>query len=351
EIADVLAFPAEWYRSQELRVRLSTSVVSIDPAAHSLKLDTGETVQWDRLVIASGACPFMPPIPGIERKGVFSVRTAADALALREWAAGRKRAVVIGGGLLGLETARGLRDTGLDVSVLEFADRLLPRQLDDGGAQFLQRAVEKLGISIVTSAETATIDGVDVVTAVSLKDGRSLDAEAVVVSTGVRSSIGFLEGSGIETNRGIVVDGGMRTSAADAFAVGDVAEFEGVTWGIVPVALAQAAVAARFLTGDESKPYVPVPPSNALKITGMSVFSSGVPVCDTEGCVEHVSADESAGVYRKVVLQGGVIVGAIVMGSRVGVRELGTMIERGLEIGHFGDELVSDTFDFKGVLL
>ncbi len=350
EIADVLAFPADWYASKGIDVQLSTTVASVDPASHSLTLDTGENVEWDKLVVASGADAFVPPIPGVDLGGVFSVRSAGDALALREWVQGRKDAVVIGGGLLGLESARGLCHAGLDVTVLEFADWLLPRQLDEQGAALLQRAVEKIGITILTSAQTETIQGEGSVTGVSLKDGRTIPAEAVVVSTGIRSAISFLEGSGIATDRAVIVDEGMRTSVPDVYAVGDVAEFQGISWGIVPVAIAQADVAARFVTGDESKPYVPVPPSNTLKITGIHVFSVGESACGQEGCVEYVHSDESAGLYRKVVLEDGVLVGAIVIGSRTGVRELGTMIGRGLDVGHHGDALVTETFDFKAAL-
>ncbi len=350
ELDDVLAFPADWYASKRIDVRLSTTVASVDPAAHTLTLDAGETVEWDKLIVASGANAFVPPIPGVDLDGVFSVRSAGDALALREWARNRKEAVVIGGGLLGLESARGLCHGGLDVTVLEFADWLLPRQLDEDGAALLQRAVEKIGMTILTSAHTETIEGSGSVTGVTLKEGRTIPAEAVVVSTGIRSAISFLEGSGIATDRAVIVDEGMRTSAPDVYAVGDVAEFEGVTWGIVPVAIDQAEVAARFATGDESEPYIPVPPSNTLKITGIHVFSSGESACGPEGCVEYVLSDESAGLYRKVVLQDGIIVGAIVIGSRTGVRELGTMIERGLDVGRHGDALVTETFDFKAAL-
>ncbi len=350
ELDDVLAFPADWYASKRIDVRLSTTAVSVDPGAHTLTLDSGETLEWDRLIVASGAHAFVPPIPGVDLDGVFSVRSAGDALALREWVQGRKDAVVIGGGLLGLESARGLRHGGLNVTVLESADWLLPRQLDESGAALLQKAVEKLGIAIITSAQTESIQGEGSVTGVSLKDGRSIPAAAVVVSTGIRSAFSFLEGSGITTDRAIVVDEGMRTSAPDVFAIGDVAEYEGISWGIVPVAIAQAEVAARFVTGDESKPYVPVPPSNTLKITGINVFSAGASSCDSEACVEYVHSDESTGLYRKVVLQDGIIVGAIVIGSRIGVRELGTMIDQGLDVGRHGDALVTETFDFKGSL-
>jgi len=350
EIDDVLGFPTDWYESKRIDVRLSTTVASVDPSSHIITLESGETIEYDRLVIASGAHAFVPPIPGVGLNGVFSVRSAGDALAVREWVKGKERAVVIGGGLLGLETARGLRHAGLDVTVLEFEDRLLPRQLDDRGAAMLQRAVEQLGLAVLTSAQTEKIEGDGVVSGVLLKDGRTIPAEAVVVSTGIRSATQFLDDSGVEIERGVVVDEGMRTGIPDIYAVGDAASYQGMNWGIVPVALAQAEVAARYITGDETKPYVPVPPSNTLKITGVDVFSAGVSACETEGCNEYVSEDEQSGRYRKVVLQDGRLVGAIVVGSRVGVRELGAMIERRQDVGSLGEELVSETFDFKGAL-
>ncbi len=350
ELDDALAFPPDWYESRDIDVRLSTRVASIDPRSRSVSLESGETVDYDRLIIASGAHPFVPPIPGAGLDGVLAVRTADDAMALRDRARERKRAVVIGGGLLGIETARGLRHHGLDVTVLEFADWLLPRQLDETGASFLREEVEKLGIGILTAARTSSIDGEGTVESVSLEDGSTLPAEIVVVSTGIRSTLDFLEGSGIATDRGIVVDDGMRTSVEDIFAIGDAAEHDGVIWGIVPVALAQAAVAARFALGDESEPYVPVPPSNTLKITQIDVFSAGETACTGGNCTEYVHADEDAGVYRKVVLRDGIITGAIVIGSRTGVRELGSMIERRQDVGEHGEELVRETFDFKAAL-
>ena len=273
ELDDILMLPPDWYASRGIDVRLSATVTSVDPASHSLALDTGETVEWDRLVIASGADAFVPPIPGVDLDGVFSVRSVSDALALREWVHGRRNAVVIGGGLLGLELARSLSHAGLEVTVLEFADWLLHRQLDEDGAALLQSALRGLGIGTLTSAQTDAILGDGHVARVALKDGRTIPAEAVVVSTGVRSTISFLDGSGIQTDRAVVVDEGMRASTPDVFAVGDAAEYQGVSWGIIPVALAQAEVAARFVTGDESQPYVPVPPSNTLKVAGIYVFS------------------------------------------------------------------------------
>lgn len=346
ELPDIILNPPEWYEERGIDVRLASPVGAIDPDAGVVTLESGESVGYDRLLVASGSNPFVPPVDGVDKKGVFTLRTADDAIAIREWANDVSDAVVVGGGLLGLETARGLRAAGLDVNVLERSDYLLPRQLDPRGAEILEAEIRKLGIGIVKNASTAAVDGESRTSGVVLEDGKRVAGGLVLFSTGVRCAASLAAEAGLETDRGIVVDCSMRTSAPDVYAAGDVASFEGVSWGIIPVALAQAEVAARTMTDSEGQEYCAVVPSNTLKITGIDVFSAGTVSCEGD-CDEHVESDPGRGRYRKVVIRDGKIVGAIVIGSRKGVKELGAMIDARADVGKWGARLASEDFDFK----
>jgi nitrite reductase (NADH) large subunit len=350
DVAGAIVFPPSWYESRGLTLNVSTAVVSVDTGTRSVVLVDGRAVRYDRLLIATGADPFVPPIPGAGRRGSFTLRTADDAMAIRDWARRATRAVVIGGGLLGLEAARGLRATGLDVTVLEGADRLLPRQLDPRAARLLESEIEKLGMKVVKGAATTEIAGGENVQEVVLAGGDRLPCDVVLISTGVRCSAGFLAGSGIEIKQGVVVNCDMETNAPGVYAAGDVGEFEGRSWGIIPVALAQAEAAARSITGDRSEKNCRVAPSNSLKITGIDVFSAGVQSCPDAACEEMVNEDAARGLYRKAVVKDGRILGAIVIGSKKGVKEIGIMIDRGIPVDRRGPSIVDEDFDFKGAL-
>ncbi len=350
ERAAITVNPPEWYESRRINVHLSTPVASMDPLKREIFLEDRVRVSYDRLLLASGCDPFVPPVEGVGKDGVFTLRTVDDALAIRDWAKGTDRAVVVGGGLLGLETARGLRAAGLDVCVLEHADRLLPRQLDGAGARVLESDIARLGIRVIRGAMTVKVDGGTRATGVVLEDGTKVSGGLVLFSTGVRSVTGFLSGGGLTIERGVVVDRHMRTSAAGVYAAGDVAEFEGVVQGIIPVAVAQADAAAKAIAGAPGDGYRAVVPQNTLKIAGIDVFSVGTVSCSDGSCDEFVEEDASVGRYRKVVVRGGRIVGAIVIGSRRGVRELGTLIAEGVPVGRWCAAIAREDFDFHRAL-
>lgn len=344
---DIYAHPPDWYDSRRINIHLSRSVTSVDANEKSVTIDGEERLGFDRLLIASGSDAFVPPIEGVERGGVFSLRTADDALAIRERAVQSTRAVVVGGGLLGLEAARGLQLVGLDVTVLERAERLLSRQLDEGGAQALGASIAAFGIDVRLGVTTETIEGGAEVSGVVLSDGTRCPCELLVVSAGVRSTTGFLEGSGIETERGVVVDGRMATNLPGVYAAGDVAEFEGVVWGIIPVAIAQAGTAARSIGGLEDAPPPAAVPYNRLNIAGVDVFSAGIVECTDASCREYVEEDRESGVYRRVLVRDGVAVGAIVVGSRTGANELNRLIQERTAVGKWEDGLAREDFDFS----
>lgn len=343
---DIIAYQPDWYESRRIGLHLSEPVRSVDVDSSVVLLGGGRSVSYDSLLVATGADPFVPPIEGAGSGGVFVLRTIDDALAVRDRASGAERAVVIGGGLLGLEAGRGLQNAGLGVTVLEGADRLLPRQLDAGGAAVLLKDVDRLGIAVRTSANVSRIEGGGEVSGVSLDDGTTFPCELVLVSTGVRSAVAFLDGSGVKIDRGIVVDPVMRSNVPNLLAAGDVATLEGMVGGNIPVAISQAEAAAGSIARSPDAAPARAVSYNTLKIAGVDVFSAGVTECSDESCREYVHEDGGAGIYRKVVVRGGVIEGAMVVGSRTGVRQLNGLVQSRADVSRWGDAIAREDFDF-----
>ncbi|MCK4316150.1 MAG: NAD(P)/FAD-dependent oxidoreductase, partial [Anaerolineae bacterium] len=313
---DALYFrPPEWYAERGIHLHLGVRATSLDPAAHRLTLEghgrrpaPARSVEYDRLLLATGGRPFVPPFEGTDREGVFTLRTLDDALAMKTYARDVRSAAVIGGGLLGLETARALRTAGLETTVIEFAPYLLPRQLDAEGAQVLQALLEAQDLHILTDAATEAILGHERATGVRLKDGRVVDGELVLVSTGIRSRVELAREAGLEVNRGVVVDEQLRTSGADVYAAGDAAEFEGRVYGIIPAATEQAQVAAANMVAGGSATYSGTTPANTLKIVGIDLTCLGDATATGDEFVILRKVGAAAGVYRRLTLRDGKIV-------------------------------------------
>lgn len=323
----VLMRPLSWYEEKGVHVHLQSPVVRLEPGQKQIVLADGTGVAYDRLLLAAGSRPFVPPVAGVEKQGVFTIRTLKDALAIQEYAAGRKKALVVGGGLLGLEAARGLQGLGLEVVIVEFFPQLMAAQLDEQGAAILKEFAESQGYRVVLGTSAQEILGEEKVTGVMLKDGQTFDVQMVVVATGVRSNIALAQEAGLQVDRGVIVDGYMRTSAPDIYAAGDVASFEGRIWAIVPIAQAQARVAAANMAG-ESLVYEEVPPSTTLKVVGIEVSSFGE-AKPKDGEFEEIRQSDPANrVYKKIVLRDGKIVGAIVIGDKALAKTLESLIEQ-----------------------
>ncbi|MBN1260095.1 MAG: NAD(P)/FAD-dependent oxidoreductase [Anaerolineae bacterium] len=317
----------DWYEERGIYVHLNSLVVDVDPEAKQIVLKDGARVGYDRLLLAPGSCPFVPPIAGADKQGVFTIRTLQDALDIKAWACECKKAVVVGGGLLGLEAARALKGMGLDVTIVEFKPWLMPVQLDQEGAAVLQAFVEAQGYHVILNDSAKTIAGDDAVSGVVLGSGKSLDARMVVIAAGVRPNVTLAEKIGLEVNRGIIVDAQMRAGAPDVYAAGDAVRFQGICWAIVPTAQAQARIAAANMAGDTAT-YENIAPSTALKVVGVEVSSMGaVHPSDDENYDEVRVVDAEGTTYKKIVLHHGVIVGAIVIGDRLLAKELGKRIE------------------------
>ncbi|MCK4449108.1 MAG: NAD(P)/FAD-dependent oxidoreductase [Anaerolineae bacterium] len=354
---DALYFrPPEWYAERGIHLHLGVRATSLDPAAHRLTLEghgrrsaPARSVEYDRLLLATGGRPFVPPFEGTDREGVFTLRTLDDALAMKTYARDVRSAAVIGGGLLGLETARALRTAGLETTVIEFAPYLLPRQLDAEGAQVLQALLEAQDLHILTDAATEAILGHERATGVRLKDGRVVDGELVLVSTGIRSRVELAREAGLEVNRGVVVDEQLRTSGADVYAAGDAAEFEGRVYGIIPAATEQAQVAAANMVAGGSATYSGTTPANTLKIVGIDLTCLGDATATGDEFVILRKVDAAAGVYRRLTLRDGKIVGAILLGDTQSVRPVKQLIATGRDVSAYGERLLDKSFDLRAL--
>ena len=347
---DLFFRPPSWYAERGIKLHLGVQATALDPAAHRLTLSDGSRAEYDRLLLATGGKPFVPPCQGTDKAGVFNLRTLADAMAIKTYAQDAGTAVVIGGGLLGLETARALHTAGLDVTVVEFFPYLLPRQLDVEGAQVLEALLEAQGLKTLTGGATEAILGDGKANGIRLQDGRVVPGELVLFSTGIRSEVELAKSAGLEVNRGIIVDGHLQTSAEDVFAAGDAAEFEGRVYGIIPPAIDQARAAAANMTAPGSATYSGSMPTTTLKVAGAELASLGECVVEGDDYTQLRHADVSAGHYRKFVLRDGRIVGAILLNDKQRVRPASQLIERSVDVSAHADRLLDDGFDLTSLL-
>lgn len=330
----LLRRPLSWYEERGIQIKLGQPVTDVDTGEKTVTINHHETVPYDKLLLAMGSLPFVPPIKGAKDKaGVLTWRTLEDTLEMEKTAVSCHNVIVIGGGLLGLEAARGLKSFCAKTTVLEVFPRLMPRQLDVEGARLLQNFVEGLGVKVIVGARTEEIEGNDRVTGVRLQDGQVLPAQTVVIAAGVRGNTTLAEKAGIKVDRGVVVDDHMATSAQDVYAAGDVAVYKGYSWAIAPIAQAQARVAAGNMAGEETV-YDVVVPSTTLKVVGIDVSSVGTVNPEEDGYQEIRNLDQEAGTYKKVVLHDDIIVGSIVINDRTLARDLENKIASKTPITH-----------------
>jgi nitrite reductase (NADH) large subunit len=343
----IFAFPADWAEKQKIEVRLGQEVTALDPARKAVEVDRTGWVQGDKIVLATGASPLLPSIPGIERKGVFSLRTLDDAVSLLEFLAGGPEVVILGGGLLGLEIARAILKRGLkQVTVVEYFNRLLPRQLDEIGARLLQSQMEKMGLRFLLGKEAVEISGKETVSQVRFKDGSFLSAGAVVIASGIKPRLELASKAGLAANRGVLVDDNLQTNQPGIYAAGDVSEHRGRIYGLIPAAFDQARVVAYNLAGQEKK-YEGTVPANTLKVAGIFLTSAGQILPEGEGFEVLSRLDEEGGLYKKLVLKDGRLVGAIWLGSKKGSVEITRLVQARKNPGPYKSDLLTDDFDFS----
>lgn len=309
---DLFIHPAEWYQEQQVQLLLGTEVSALHLAEHAVQLNDGRRLPFDKLLLAAGANPFIPPIPGADRRGVTSLRTVQDADYLLEACAAGARCVCIGGGLLGLETAGALARRGAQVTLLEGHGWLLPRQLNERAGQILGEHVGRIGITLWKKAKTREILGDEHVRGVLLEDGSTVPADLVVIATGIRSNCSLAQRAGLEVKQGVLVNNQLITSHPDVLAAGDVAEHNGVVYGLWTASQAQGAIAGRNLAGAGAE-FTGLPRSSTLKVLGLDLFSIGqIMPTDAGG---QVVEEERDGRYYRFVFQEGRLVGAILLGD------------------------------------
>ena len=303
---------AEALGGLSITYRPGTHVAAVERDEKQLRLASGDALPYRTLVLALGATPVRLPLPGADLPGVLAYRTLGDVRAMIEAARAGGAAVVIGGGLLGLEAAAGLARRGMTVTVVHAVDRLMERQLDDAASRMLRARLAEQGVEVVLGAASAAIEGDRRVEAVLLSDGRRIPAVLVVVAVGIRPNAALARDAGLAVGRGIVVDAAMRTSDPHVLAIGECAEVEGTCCGLVAPALAQAEVAALTVLG-EAASYAQVQDATALKVAGAGVWSAGA--VEADGAEPIVLHDGDAGQYRRLLVRDGRLVGAMLYGE------------------------------------
>jgi nitrite reductase (NADH) large subunit len=310
---DIELRPASWWRDRGVTLKYGCRATEIDVGRHELKIANEESVSFSRLVLATGSTPLRLNVPGSDLAGVHTFRDSRDVDLLLTLAAQKKRVVVVGGGLLGLEAAYGLAKAGAPVTLIHLMDRLMERQLDAPAADLLKTLVERKGIKVLLNANTARLHGETRVDGVELTDGRRIDADAVIFAAGIRPNIGLAKDAGIAVGRGIMVDDHLQTATPEIFALGECAEHRGICYGLVEPAYEQARVLAQHLAG-RSASYGGSVVSTNLKVSGVSVFSAG-DFLGADGSEAIVLSDAKRGRYKKLVIAEGRLTGAVLVGD------------------------------------
>lgn len=333
---DIALKPRTWYAEHGIELLTGRPAVALERTGRRLLLDGGESLSFDSLVLATGADPIKLDLPGSDLRGVLTFRALGDVEHLLAAAEAGAPAVVIGGGLLGIEAAFGLVRAGVPVTLVHLMDRLMERQLDAASGRLLKQALEAKGIEVLLEAQTRAILGGSAVEAVELADGRRIVCGLAVVAAGVRPSVALAVSGGLGTKRGIVVDDRLQTSASGIYAIGDCAEHRGTCYGLVEPAYEHARIAARSLAG-KGDTYAGSVQATNLKVSGVPVFSAG----DFEGKgAEHiVMCDEGASSYRKYVVRDGRLAGVVLIGDTHDALWYAGLIRGGAVITPFRDTL------------
>ena len=354
--ADLITHPDDWYAGHAIDYRKGATIAALDCEQKRVRDHNGQQYAYDKLVIATGSDPFVPPLPGRALAGVYTYRTLADVermlAACREacqsaYKAGacadpdqkKPRAVVIGGGLLGLEAASGLQARGMAVTVVHLAALLMENQLDALASEKLIASLKSRGIRVITGARTQSIDGGARIESLTLADGRVIRADLAVIATGIRPNIALAQAAGLDCGRGIRVDDCLQTSAADVFALGECAEHRETVYGLVAPLYEQAEVCARYLSGERAARYCGSLTASGLKVTGIDLYSAGQ-FLEDERCQVITLKDDEQGIYRKLIIRANALVGALLYGDISGALWYQELIRSGADIAPYKDFLM-----------
>ncbi|MPW21859.1 nitrite reductase large subunit [Paraburkholderia sp. CNPSo 3157] len=340
-----------FFERENVLLKLNAKAVSVDRNARTVTLSSGETLCYDKLVLATGSSPFVPPVEGRDRRDCFVYRTIEDLEAMQECGARSKTGTVVGGGLLGLECAKALRDMGLQTHVVEFAPRLMAVQVDEGGGRVLRAKVEQLGVTVHTQKNTTSIvDGAEGTHRMQFADGSHLDTDMIVFSAGIRPRDEIARACGLELGPrgGIAIDANCRTSDPDIYAIGECAAWNGIVYGLVAPGYDMARVAARHLLGDDAG-FAGADMSTKLKLMGVDVASIGDALGKTPGSRTCQFSDERKQVYKKLVVSGcgKQLLGAVMVGDAAEYGTLLQMMLNGIELPEAPEFLILPQSDGK----
>ncbi|MHA2140588.1 MAG: NAD(P)/FAD-dependent oxidoreductase [Candidatus Thorarchaeota archaeon] len=313
---EVIRYDREWYENQDVNLYLATPVTHIDAGIRSLTTPSGIFTGYDALLIAVGSYPFVPPFTGLDKKNVHVMRTFDDAIDIKEAVVGAGREIIVGGGILGIELAAGIKKIGGDPIVVTNVDRLLPIQLDGGASEILRMQLEDIGVTSLLGFTCTGILGDNAAEGVISSAGDSIEGDLVVIATGVRSNVELARKSNLTIRRGIDVDRFMQTSAPRIYAAGDCAECNGEWYGIIPWALETSKIAARNMVEHGSARFEGITPANTLKVAGIDLTSIGRVHVETPEYEQIISIDRKQGTYYKAVIKDNIVVGGISLGNR-----------------------------------
>ncbi|ASA21268.1 nitrite reductase large subunit NirB [Paenibacillus donghaensis] len=314
DMDEIVINSLEWYKSNHITLYTGHTVTAIDSVNRTVFSDKGVEARYDELILATGSNPFMLPLPGADKEGVIAFRDIKDCQIMQKTAKTYKKALVIGGGLLGLEAARGLLHLGMDVSVVHIQEYIMERQLDEPASIMLRKELENQGMKFLLKKQSEAILGKKRVKGLLFADGSFAEADLIVMAVGIKPNIELARNSGMEVNRGIVVNDYMETSIPGISAVGECAEHRGIAYGLVAPLYEQGAVLAKRLAGLETEGYAGSVTSTKLKVSGVDVFSAGQ-FMEPEGTRAMRYQDEVDGVYKKLVIQDDKLIGAVLFGD------------------------------------
>ncbi|MES9972013.1 MAG: nitrite reductase large subunit NirB [Candidatus Thiodiazotropha sp.] len=343
-VTDIVLNDRDWYGENAISLKTGDAVTRIDRVARQVVSESGETTAYDRLLIATGSNPFIIPVPGHDKPGVIGFLDIADVEAMLEAAGRYKKAVVIGGGLLGLEAANGLLKNGMDVTVVHLMDSLMERQLDKPAAGLLKASLETRGLHFLMQAQTAEITGDERVRGVRFADGSEIEADLVVMAVGIRPNMTLAQDAGIHCDRGIVVSDTMQTFDPRIYAVGECVQHRDICYGLVAPLFEQAKVAANHLANLGIARYEGSITSTKLKVTGIDLFSAGE-FNEEEGDETLVLQDPGAGVYKKLVLRDNRIKGAVMYGDTLDGTWYFQLLREGTDISAFRSTILFGQHD------
>ncbi len=349
-VEDIVLNPLDWYRDNNITLHMGNKVVKIDRSARAVEAEDGTRAEYDRLLLATGSNPFILPVPGADLPGVISFRDIADVDAMIRASSQYRHAVVIGGGLLGLEAANGLMKRGMDVTVVHIGPWLMERQLDEPAARLLQKSLEEKGMKFLLQKHTAELVKSDCsdsspagdsgrVAAIKFKDGDCIPADLVVMAVGIRPNTELAESSGLHCNRGIVVNDTMQTFDPRIYSIGECAAHRGIAYGLVAPLFEQAKVCANHLAHYGIGRYEGSVTSTKLKVTGIDLFSAG-DFIGGEGTESILYSDPIGGVYKKLVVKDNKLVGGVMYGDTVDGAWYFSLLRDGKNISELRDHLM-----------